>query len=67
MGYTNAFVWVMIFFLHQSVIFWEFDEKNWLRLELLEKNFSPLPVPKIKFDLPQQCKSTLVFIFWIFH
>ena len=56
----------MIFF-YTSVIFWEFDEKNWLQLELLEKIFFPLPVPKFKLDPPPQWKSTLVFIFWIFH
>ena len=67
MGYTNAFVWVIIFFFYTKVSFFENLMKKLIATGVVRKNFFSLPVPKIKFEPPPQCKSTLVFIFWIFH
>ena len=63
MCYTNPFGWVMIFFLHQRIIFLTIWGKNLTVAEVLRKNilFS-LPIPKIKFDPPPQWKIALVFI-----
>ena len=62
MGYTNAFVWVMIFF-YTTVTIFENLMKKLIVAGVLRKNVFSLLVPKIKFDPPPQCKSTLVFIF----
>ena len=48
----------MISFLHQSVIFWEFDEKNLIAAGVFRINiWFSVPVHEIKFDPPPQGKS----------
>ena len=57
MGYTNPSGCVMIFFLCQSVIFWQFSEKTWQWLEFLETIFGFLYLSlKLSFSLPHKGK-----------
>ena len=50
--------------LMHTCIFCQFGEKNLTAAGVLTKIiFFSLPIPKIKFDSPQQGKNALMFIF----
>ena len=63
MNYTNASEWVMVFFLHQSVIFENLMKKLIVAGVLRINMWFSVHVPKIKFEPSPQGKNALVLIF----